>query len=57
MDKIVEQIAEELLIKKEYVKVQKVIGNIIWFSVNGCEYSAMLVLKNSKLKKHSIRKE
>ena len=55
MDKIVEQIAKELLIEKEYVKVQKVIGNIIWFSINGGEYSAKLVLKNSKLKKNSIR--
>jgi len=49
-------IAEYLDIPNEYIKIDMVIGNMVWFSTKtGKQYTATSIRNGKRLKKDSIR--
>lgn len=53
---LIYEIAEYMNIPNEFITINKVIGNIAWFSTKaGAQYSCSTVRDGKHLKKNSIR--
>lgn len=53
---LIYEIAQYFNIPNEYIKINRVSGNIVWFSLSsGAKYSCRTVRNGNHLKKNSIR--
>jgi hypothetical protein len=52
---LIHAIAEYFDLPNEIIIIDKALGNIAWFRINGAEYSCKTVRNGKYLKKNSIR--